>query len=722
MNRLRIILLSILIAVAYTAAGQGYVIDSVCRGAERHYRIDGEAGSSYLWKLIDANGVEVILPETADTVTINFNYPAGEYILSTLQTSIHGCDSLELGTIKVFDLPLAYAGSSTTRCNNNPFTFADATASGFSSLVWHSNGDGKFNDSTLLHPEYVFGTADLAVGSVTFTLQVTGFGRDGSCAPVESSVTITLKENITPVFEPIGPLCINSVAPILPAISTNGIRGTWLPESVNTTTAGISIYTFTPDAGQCGIITTMAIAVSSPEITDVQVYNSTNGLANGYAVVSADKIASAMAYSLNGIDWQTSNVFTKLQTGTYTVWVRNENGCSVSQSFVVLNSIAGEVKVTAGSAVNCITVPVEIPLKAYDFNEISAFTIQLGFDPSLMTFNGVTQMNDLLSNGVISSTIVAPGVLEIKFKAQDTLSLTNEDQLLSLNFNGIATGHSELKWNLLECVIYSAAGYEVPAIYTRGEVDIKPVPQIYTDGNGGYCESTPVKLRAGSLTGDVLNYNWTSPDGSLNTGSELNLGPLHLSDGGEYMVTASNGTTCSVTKTVDLLVYPNPHINLNNSDTLCSDQEVLLNAGLGFASYLWQDGSTQPQLMATSEGVYKVTVTDNNGCQASDSVLLKQCELLIWMPNVFSPNGDGVNDVFVPVYNPDVPISFQMFIFNKWGEQVFSSDDVSKGWDGTYKGKLCEQDVYTWTIKFSAPENYKFLQKSPQSGNVMLLK
>jgi len=105
MNRLRTILLTILLAVAFGAAGQGYVIDSVCQGTERHYRIDGETGSTYTWTLTDPQGTITTLPETADTVTINWSKFPGEYILSTLQTSIHGCDSLELGTIKVFENP-----------------------------------------------------------------------------------------------------------------------------------------------------------------------------------------------------------------------------------------------------------------------------------------------------------------------------------------------------------------------------------------------------------------------------------------------------------------------------------------------------------------------------------------------------------------------------------------------------------------------------------------
>ena len=722
MNRLRIILLTILLAVAYGAAGQGYVIDSVCRGAEQHYRIDGEAGSIYQWTLTDPMGVAITLPETADSVTITFNLAAGDYILSTLQTGIHGCDSLQLGTIKVFDQPMAYAGANSIRCNSNPVTFVSATASGYRSLVWTSNGDGVFNDSTALHPEYKFGPSDLAVGSVTFTLKATGFGREGGCPPAESSFTITLGNEVIPTFKAIGSLCLNSIAPSLPVTSENGISGTWSPAVINTSVSGTGTYLFTPDAGQCGLPESISIKIASPEITDIKVFASTNGIANGYSIVTADGIASSMAYSLNGTDWQTSNTFTKLAVGTYTAWVRNDNGCIVSQQFVILNSVSGVVNISATKAANCVTVPVDIPVKAKDFNGISSFTIQLAFDPSIMTFNGISQMNPLLNNGTISASIVSYGLLEISYDAKDTLNLSNNDDLLSLNFDGVSVGHSDLKWNSLQCVIYSASGYEIPALYTQGAVDFRPLPQIYTDGNGGYCENTPHKLTVGSLTGQSLSYQWTSPDGSVNSGSELNLGLLSMSASGVYQVQASSGTSCSVTETINLQVYPSPHIRFNNSDTICSEQEVMLNPGSGFATYKWQNGSTEPQLLATSEGIYWVTVTDNNGCQATDSVIVRQCELLVWMPNVFTPNGDGLNDVFLPVYNPDVPITFQMKIFNKWGEELFRSDNISQGWDGTFKGKLCTQDVYSWIITFSAPNNYRFLQKSPQTGNVMLLK
>jgi len=791
MNRLRTILLTLLLAVAYGAAGQGYVIDSVCHGAERHYRIDGETGSTYMWTLTDELGTIITLPETADTVTIIWNMNAGDYILSTLQTSIHGCDSLELGTIKVFDIPLAYAGTNISICAINQFVLADATASGYSGLTWISNGDGSFDDSTALNPVYTFGPTDISVGSVTLSLSAAGFGRDGSCPPAESSITITLNNTVIPAFALIGPLCQNNSAPALPATSLNGITGTWLPAIINTTVAGTYtyiytpdanqcaspttlditinpltipafaaigplclnstapllpstsiegitgtwtpaiintlvdstiIYTFTPDTGQCAVATSLTIEVGSPEIADILAYTSTNGLANGYVIIMATGTAAPFTYSLNGTDWQAENVFRKLLAGTYTAWVMNANGCIVSQQFVVLNTVTGVVQVHASDVVSCISIPFTIPVMAYDFTNISAFTIQMSFDSSIIAFNGLSQVNSLLSNGILTTTLLTPGMLQVSFTAPDSVTLLSEDLLFTLNLYGLIPGVTELKWDWLKCVIYSSAGYEIPAIYTEGMVEIRPAPQIYTEGNGGYCELTPLKLSAGSLTGQDLTYNWTSPDGTTQSGQELDLGNLNLSQSGEYQVMAIDSSTCAKTETVNVQVFPNPSIKLSDYDTLCSDQEVILNPGTGFASYSWQDGSTEPQMVVTAEGIYWVIVTDYNGCKDVDSVLLRPCELLIWVPNVFSPNGDGLNDEFMAKSNLDVDIDFQMLVFNKWGEQLFMSNDISKGWDGTFKGVLCPLDMYTFVISFTAPPTYNYLQKSPLRGNVMLLK
>ena len=193
---------------------------------------------------------------------------------------------------------------------------------------------------------------------------------------------------------------------------------------------------------------------------------------------------------------------------------------------------------------------------------------------------------------------------------------------------------------------------------------------------------------------------------------------------------ASNATAFDTEKKavtdqkVDIRQNPNPNPELGTPQDLCLSQLITLTPGSGYASYEWPDGSKEEQLAVTSPGTYWVEVTDNNDCRGSDTVVIRPCDLVLWMPEAFTPNGDGLNDVFQAEYDRSLglKIDFHLLIFNKWGEEIFRSDDIDIGWDGTYKGKPCQPDMYTWTIKFSAPANYSFHQKSPQQGTVMLLK
>jgi hypothetical protein len=91
-----------------------------------------------------------------------------------------------------------------------------------------------------------------AAGTTTYT-----FTPDaGQCATATTTVDVTVTGAVTPTFDPIGNLCIGATAPVLPALSNNGINGTWNPATISTAAAGTTTYTFTPDAGQCATATT----------------------------------------------------------------------------------------------------------------------------------------------------------------------------------------------------------------------------------------------------------------------------------------------------------------------------------------------------------------------------------------------------------------------------------------------------------------------------------
>ena len=95
---------------------------------------------------------------------------------------------------------------------------------------------------------------------------------------------------------------------------------------------------------------------------------------------------------------------------------------------------------------------------------------------------------------------------------------------------------------------------------------------------------------------------------------------------------------------------------------------------------------------------YIATVTDSTGCKISDTVSIEVVINPLFVPTGFSPNGDGLNDVLKVIGGGTT--YFKFLIFDKWGNVVFETSDISKGWDGTYKGKLVKNDTYIWKLEY----------------------
>ena len=116
-------------------------------------------------------------------------------------------------------------------------------------------------------------------------------------------------------------------------------------------------------------------------------------------------------------------------------------------------------------------------------------------------------------------------------------------------------------------------------------------------------------------------------------------------------------------------------------------------------SYLWNDGITDPTYLATQPGTYSVTV--NNPCGSASSQMTISADSCVTcslrIPNVFTPNADGMNDVLLVEC---VQTTSTLTVFNRWGEKVFSSDRPdTQGWDGrTFDGQLVPSGVYYYTL------------------------
>jgi gliding motility-associated-like protein len=95
-------------------------------------------------------------------------------------------------------------------------------------------------------------------------------------------------------------------------------------------------------------------------------------------------------------------------------------------------------------------------------------------------------------------------------------------------------------------------------------------------------------------------------------------------------------------------------------------------------------------------------------------------DLIYYVPNTFTPDGDEYNNTFKPIFFSGFdPQEFTLTIFNRWGEVLFESKNVEIGWDGTYNGEYCQNGAYVWTIRFKDSRNDK---KHTLNGHVNILK
>jgi gliding motility-associated-like protein len=202
--------------------------------------------------------------------------------------------------------------------------------------------------------------------------------------------------------------------------------------------------------------------------------------------------------------------------------------------------------------------------------------------------------------------------------------------------------------------------------------------------------------------------NWMKVNGSfVASGGEqyLVIGNFDSSQYVNYIIVGSNTNSRYLIDDVSVCDCDDFKPKLGKDTTLCAGQQLLIKANVPKEAdsviYTWQDGSKDSVFLVTQPGTYwvsayiedyKITLTD------TITVNYEDCNKPIWIPNSFTPNGDGLNDIFLPVTEAELE-NYTMLIYNRWGQQIFESHNINKGWDGKYKGKLVELGVYTYRIE-----------------------
>jgi gliding motility-associated-like protein len=158
-----------------------------------------------------------------------------------------------------------------------------------------------------------------------------------------------------------------------------------------------------------------------------------------------------------------------------------------------------------------------------------------------------------------------------------------------------------------------------------------------------------------------------------------------------------------------VIVYPTPVPAFSAQDTITTEEPVEIDAGANYASYHWNTGESTQQITATYDGWYGVIIESQQGCIGGDSVYVlffepplppEPINENIYIPNAFSPNGDGLNDEFKVIGHSENISSFHMYIYDRWGALVFESRDIFEGWDGKYKKKLAPVGTYVYKIEY----------------------
>ena len=227
----------------------------------------------------------------------------------------------------------------------------------------------------------------------------------------------------------------------------------------------------------------------------------------------------------------------------------------------------------------------------------------------------------------------------------------------------------------------------------------------------------------------TISWNFGDPDSDNNSSSDPS--PLHIfSAPGTYSVsvTVSYGGV-DYNYTEDVVVNPLPEIDFG-SDTIYVFPGAIapLEVAEGYASYVWQDGSTNNIYLAAEQGDYTVTVTDALGCWDRKTVTILPAN--IYFPNAFTPNNDGRNDIFGPIGAENGLYNIRMFIYNRMGQLMYESPVLEElgdavgdfGWDGTKAGTMQPAGTYVWIVKFDVEKEKDVFSTEQYSGSVTLLR
>ncbi|OLY93600.1 gliding motility-associated C-terminal domain-containing protein [Cnuella takakiae] len=256
------------------------------------------------------------------------------------------------------------------------------------------------------------------------------------------------------------------------------------------------------------------------------------------------------------------------------------------------------------------------------------------------------------------------------------------------------------------------------------EVRVAPYPLVSAGRDTLICYGTEAQLNGST---NASRYSWT-PVAPAQAG---NLNPrVRPFSSQQYILTGSNAIGCTkgVRDTVSVVVLPPVEAFAGNDTAVVVGQNLQLQA-TGGITYQWQPATglsnaniANPivQFAAPTDSIrYTVLVANEAGCIDSASMMVRvfRADLRFFVPTAFTPNGDGLNDLF-RITPAGIANVTALRVFNRWGQLVFQTSDVRKGWDGRINGELQKTGTYVWTVQGVDYTGKQFAEK----GTITLIR
>lgn len=734
---------------------------TICQGqsTQLNATVTGGSGLTYAWTGAGLSGTSIPNPIASPSQTTTYT--------CTVTHAATGCSLTESITITVNTGYTINAGADATLCSTI----------GHQLSVQHNVPNPVYNWSpaTNLNAANIQSPSIMVDATATYTVTVS----DAIGCSVSDQVTITRAYSGIPVSQSVSacadtPPTLNApasgvsyswstgavTASIIPAqsgahtVTVTDANGCQAISTFNVTLHALPIVSLGPDLVICGTTPqtldagnpgasylwstnaqTQTISVSTGGTYSVTVTNANNCSATDAVVVTFNSLPVDMLQdattcissppTLNAgntgssFQWSTgaqTQSITPSTSGLYSVAVTTAAGCSAT--FDAQVTLAPLLSVSLGNDTS-LCQGQSLVLDAG--NPGASHTWSTGEQTQSITASSSGAISVVVSNGYCTATddinisIIASPVDQL----QDITSCIDSPPTLDAGNAGCTYQWSSGAQS--QTIVAAASGsYSVVVTNSAGcsgtfdaLVNLVAIPAVSLGPDTVLCEGQILTLDAGN-PGSA--YQWSNGASTRTVG---------IATPGTYAVTVDNGY-CQSGDAITVHFNPSPARMAVTEFHTCLDDEphyVVIDAGNPGATHSWESGETTQVIMASAYGWYYVHMTNVYDCSTSDSArVVEYCPATIFIPNTFTPNGDGVNDVFMPVGKSIAEI--RMVIHDRWGELLYETDDLSMGWDGTYRGEVVKNDVYVWRIeyKFYTDKDGTLGVQQSQMGHIQVLR